>query len=53
MHGFKPMLRRGLREDIEEREDEFLKDFDRRAEKGDRAIGERVAGGVYLALEAE
>ena len=39
------MVRRGLREHIEKREDEFLEDFNGRTEKGDRAIGERVAGG--------
>ena len=45
VHGFEPVLGRGLRESVKKREDEFLKDFDGRAEKGDRAIGERVAGG--------
>ena len=46
MHGFKPVLRRGLRQNIQKREDESLKDFDWRAEEGDRTIGERVAGGL-------
>ena len=45
MHGFEPVLGRGLRESVKKREDEFLKDFDGRAENGDRTIGERVAGG--------